>query len=145
MNHSGKEDNQPSGFLGKYSITLLRLALGITYVWFGALKLAGKSPIEDMVRKTSLFLPEDSAVPIMGTLEVAIGAGLLTRTALKFTLLLFFGQVVSTFLFLVLRPRETFQKGNPMLLTERGEFIMKNLVLLSAGVAIASTAGREKK
>ena len=137
------DDRSPSGFLGKHSITALRLALGITYVWFGALKLGGRSPIADMVRKMNFFLPKDAAVPIMGALEVTIGMGLLTRIALKFTLLLFFGQILSTFLFLVVRPRETFQKENPLLLTERGEFIIKNLVLLSAGVVVASTAQGE--
>lgn len=138
-------DRPPSGFLGRHSVTYLRWALGVTYVWFGALKLAGKSPIADMVRKMNLFLPKSAVVPIMGTLEVVIGVGLLSRIALRFTLLLFFGQIASTFLFLVMRPREAFQEGNPMLLTERGEFIMKNLVLLSAGVAVASTAGRKNE
>ena len=143
LDRSEPTDQAKSGFLRKHSITLLRLTLGFTYVWFGALKLLGVSPIADLVRKTSLFLPKDAAVPIMGTMEVAIGVGLLSRVALRLTLLLFFCQIASTFLVLVLHPREAFQKGKPMVLTERGEFIMKNLVLLSAGVAVASTAGRQ--
>jgi uncharacterized membrane protein YkgB len=138
-------DGSIATFMRDHSITALRLALGITYTWFGALKLFGKSPVADLVRKTSLFLPKDAVVPVMGALEVTIGLGLLSRIALRLTLLLFFLQIASTFLVLVIHPGEAFQKGNPLLLTERGEFIFKNLVLLSAGLAVGSTVRYESE
>jgi uncharacterized membrane protein YkgB len=139
-----KADLKITQGMGRAGITSLRLALAVTYIWFGALKLAGKSPVADMVRKTSLFLPEDASVPVVGALEVTIGAGLLFRKAMRLTLLLFFGQIAVTFLVLVLHPKEAFQKGNPLLLTERGEFIIKNLVLLAAGLTVGSTVRRER-
>ncbi len=138
-------DHAITHFMGKYAITCARIALGITYLWFGALKLFGVSPVADLVRKTSLFLPEKQSVPLVGALEVTIGMGLLTRIALRLTLALFFFQLASTFLVFVLHPGEAFQKGNPLLLTERGEFIVKNLVLLSAGLAVGSTARRKSE
>ena len=131
--------------LGRTSVTALRVSLGIVYVWFGLLKLAGRSSIADLVRKTTPLLPEDISVPAVGALEVTIGVGLLFRVAFPVTLALFFFQIASTFMAMVMHPGETFQKGNPLLLTERGEFIIKNLVLLSAGITVSSAARRERE
>jgi uncharacterized membrane protein YphA (DoxX/SURF4 family) len=127
-------------------ITVLRLALAVTYLWFGGLKLAGKSPVEDIVQETAApILPRSLAVPATGILEVVIGLGLLTRTALRFTLLLFFAQMASTFLVLLRLRHRSFQGGNPLLLTKTGEFVVKNLVLLSAGLVIGSTMHRDSE
>lgn len=129
----------------KYAIPCTRLALAITYIWFGALKLSGKSPVADLVAKTVYFLPKKVVVPLMGIWELAIGFGLLFRVALRPTLILFFLQIAGTFSVLVVRPQEAFQEGNPLLLTKTGEFVLKNLILLAAGVAVASTAHRERE
>lgn len=39
---------------------------------------------------------------------------------------------------LVVQPDVAFQDGNPLMLTTGGEFVVKNLVLLSAGLIIGS-------
>ena len=36
-------------------------------------------------------------------------------------------------------PGRCFQDGNPLLLTATGEFVLKNLVLITAGLVIGST------
>jgi putative oxidoreductase len=46
--------------------------------------------------------------------------------------------MMGTFLVLVIQPEVAFQDGNPLLLTTEGEFVIKNLVLLSAGLMIGS-------
>jgi hypothetical protein len=46
--------------------------------------------------------------------------------------------MAGTFLVLVLLPGIAFRGGNPLLLTVEGEFVIKNLVLLSAGLVIGS-------
>lgn len=129
-----------SGLMNRSAIPLLRLSLAVTYIWFGALKLIGKSPVADLVKKTAFFIPQNLAVPLMGIWEVAIGVGLLLRFPLRLTLLAFFAQLAGTFLVLFVRPREAFQQGNLLFLTERGEFVVKNFVRLAAGLAVASTA-----
>ncbi len=143
MSSSHKKNDAPKGLLTTYGIALLRLSLGFVYVWFGVLKLLGKSPIADMVRDTAPpFLPKPIAVPIVGALEVTIGLGLLTRLALPVTMALFFVQMASTFLVLFRLPQRAFQHGNPLLLKKDGEFVIKNLVLLTAGIVVGSTADR---
>ena len=125
-----------------YGITLLRLALALTYIWFGALKVLQVSPVADLVAQTVYWVPAAFFVPFLGVWEIAVGLGLLFRFALRLTLLFFFMQMAGTFLVLIIHPGLSFQDGNPLLLTVLGEFVVKNLVLLTAGVVIGSTVQR---
>lgn len=132
-------------FFARSGITFLRVALGVTFAWFGALKVVGASPVSDLLARLIPFLPEAVLVPAVGTLELLIGIGLLARIALRFVLALFFLQMAGTFLILIALPRESFQGGNPLLLTQTGEFVVKNLVLLSAGMVVGSTVRRGRE
>jgi uncharacterized membrane protein YkgB len=126
----------------KIAIPALRIALAITYIWFGALKIVGASPVEDLVAKTLRPLPKQYVVPFLGLWEMLVGIGMLFRLAPRLTLALFFLQLGGTFATLIIRPQDTFQKKNPLLLSKDGEFVLKNLVLLAAGIALASRAHR---
>ena len=130
-------------FLNTIAIPLLRWSLGIVYVWFGLLKVFGVSPVSDLVAKALDPVPTRVSVPFVGALEVVIGIGLMTRTALKAILALFFLQLGGTFTLLFRRPREVFKKGNPLLLTQEGEFMLKNLVLLAGGLVVATRADED--
>jgi uncharacterized membrane protein YkgB len=132
-------DRKIVGFLSEYSILFLRLALAVTFIWFGVLKVIGSSPVADLVAQTLPWLPPEIVVPIIGVWEIFVGFGLLTRFALRVTLLFFFVQMAGTFLVLATQPELAFQNGNPLLLTTIGEFVIKNLVLVSAGLVIGAT------
>jgi putative oxidoreductase len=132
-------DNRAIGFVRRNAVLLLRVALAIVFVWFGALKVFGVSPVADLVASTLPFLPPHLAVTSMGILEILIGLGLATGWALRVTMLLFFAQMVGTFLVLVVEPTRSFANGNPFLLTTTGEFVVKNLVLLTAGLVVAGS------
>lgn len=131
-------------FMNAWGIRLLRLALAVTFIWFGALKVLNVSPVADLVAQTVYWLPEAWVVPLLGWWEIAVGLGLLFRFALRLTLLFFFLQMAGTFLVLILHPDLSFQNGNPLLLTVLGEFVVKNLVLLSAGLVVGSTVDRRE-
>ena len=60
-------------------------------------------------------------------------------------LALFAAQMAGTFLVLVVQPDVAFTDGNPLLLTVEGEFVIKNLVLLSAGMVIGATVRRRSE
>ncbi len=132
-------------FMTSYGIRVLRVALAVTFVWFGALKVVGRSPVGDLVAQTVYWLPPTFFVPFLGWWEVAIGIGLLLGVALRLVLSLFWLQMAGTFLVLVLRPELAFQSGNPLLLTVTGEFVIKNLVLIAAGLVIGSTVPRTRR
>jgi putative oxidoreductase len=119
------------------SVPVLRVALGIVYVWFGAEKVGGVSPVAQLVRNTVPFVdPPQWFVPAVGIFEVGLGVWLISGIALRVILPLFVVHMLGTFGVLVVQPGLAFQHGNPFLLTATGEFVIKNLVLLSAGLAV---------
>jgi len=132
-------DARMIAFMSSAGTSLLRVCLGIVFAWFGALKVAGRSPVEALVAQTVSWVAPDVFLPLLGIWEIAVGLGLLFRMALRTTLFLFWLQMAGTFLVLVLRPDLAFQQGNPLLLTTEGEFVVKNLVLIAAGIVVGST------
>lgn len=122
----------------QHSLTWLRGALAVVFLWFGVLKVIGRSPVEDLVARSVPWIPSDILVPGLGMIEVIIGVGLITLVAVRVVFLLFFLQMAGTFLLLAVGPSVTFQEGNPLLLSTLGEFIIKNLVLMAAGIAVAA-------
>lgn len=125
--------------LGRWSVPVLRVSLGVVFVWFGALKIGRISPVADLVAQTVYWVDPRWFVPALGVVEVLIGLGLIMGVGLRIVLFVFLAQMVGTFLVLVVRPDVAFVNGNPLLLTTVGEFVVKNLVLLAAGLVVGST------
>lgn len=138
-------DEAVSGFMERYGVTVLRIAVAIVFIWFGALKVIDRSPVEDLVKDTIYFLPEDTFFVVIGVWEIIIGIGLLVPVLLRLTLALFWLQMAGTFLSIIVLPDRAFQDGNPLLLDVTGEFVVKNLVLIAAGLVIGSTVRRRRR
>ena len=129
----------------RYTVPLLRISLGIVYIWFGALKVGDATPVGQLVAKTVPFLPEKIFVPALGVFEVVLGLGLIVGRYLGIVALLMVGHLAGTFLVLVTQPQEAFQHGNPLMLTTEGEFVVKNLVFIAAGLVIAARFNRREQ
>jgi uncharacterized membrane protein YphA (DoxX/SURF4 family) len=138
-------DEALAGFMEAYGITILRVALAVVFIWFGALKVIGESPVEELVTDTVYWVDADFFIVFLGVWEIVIGIGLLLGVALRLVLLLFFAQMLGTFLTVMIHPGRVFEDGNPFLLTVTGEFIVKNLVLIAAGIVIGSTVRRRSR
>lgn len=132
-------DRQILSFLRRWSVPLLRISLGIVFLWFGGLKVFDVTPVSDLVARTVYWVDPGWFVPLLGWGEIVIGLGLVLGKGLRMVLLLFVVQMAGTFLVLVVQPEVAFQDGNPLLLTVEGEFVVKNLVLLAAGLVVGST------
>lgn len=132
-------DAAVAGWLDRHGVTLLRVAIAVVFIWFGVMKVVDRSPVADLVSSTVYWLPADPFVRFLGVWEIIVGLGLLFPVALRLTLLLFWAQMAGTFLVLVVHPGLSFQDGNPLLLTITGEFVLKNLVLITAGLVIGSS------
>jgi uncharacterized membrane protein YkgB len=124
--------------LDRIGVPLLRISLGVVFLWFGLLKIFEVSPVSELVAKTIYWFDPGVVVPALGTVEVFVGACLLAGRLMRVALPLLVGQMAGTFLVLVLLPDVAFRGGNPLLLTVEGEFVVKNLVLLSAGLVVGS-------
>lgn len=125
--------------LRRWSIPALRVSLGVVFVWFGVLKVADITPVADLVGDTVYWVDPDWFVPVLGVVEVVVGLGLIFNIGLRIVLGLFVLQMIGTFLVLIIQPEVAFVDGNLFELSVEGEFVVKNLVLLSAGLVVAST------
>jgi uncharacterized membrane protein YkgB len=132
-------DRAIAGWMQRHGIRLLRYSLGIVFVWFGALKFFdGLSPAESLVRRTVYWVDPDLFIPVLGGWEVLIGLGLLYRPAIRVAIFLLFAQMPGTMLPLVLLPDVCFTVM-PVGLTLEGQYIIKNLVLISAALVVGGT------
>lgn len=131
-------DDRIATWMQRYGLVFLRVSLGVVFVWFGALKPFGLSPANDLVTKTVTWVPPEYFIPILGAWEVGIGLCLLHRPLVRVALLLLFLQMPGTALPLVLLPDVCFT-AFPYGLTLEGQYIIKNLTLVSAGIVVGGT------
>lgn len=125
-------------FVQTHGLTALRLALGVTFIWFGGLKPFGLSPAQDLVAATVYWSEPEIIVPLIGLWEVAIGICLLYPPLTRIGLALLALQMPGTFLPLVLLPEVCFTIF-PLGLTLEGQYIVKNLVIIGSALIVAST------
>lgn|SRR3989338_2662126 len=116
----------------------LRISLGIVFIWFGLLKAYGMSPANQLIAHTVYWFQPEIFIPVLGWWEVAIGAGLLIRPLIRLSILLLFLQMPGTMLPLILLPDVCFTYF-PWGLTIEGQYIIKNLVLISAAIVVGGT------
>jgi len=97
------------------------------------------SSAEGLLKQTVTWLPfgsPDAWLYIIGYWEVAIGVFFLFKRTSRIAIGLLFLQMAGTFMPLVFLPEITFQNGNPLTLTLEGQYIIKNLMIISAALII---------
>ena len=136
-------DRKLSEWMDKWGMRLLRYSLGIVFIWFGLLKPLGVSPAAELVERTVYWFPPDVFVPILGWWEVAIGACMLWRPLIRVSIFLLLLQMPGTMLPLFLLPDVCFRHV-PWALTLEGQYIVKNLTLVSAALVVGGTVRRHE-
>lgn len=135
-------DRGIAGWMDKYGRFFLRISLAIVFIWFGALKFFGVSPANDLVANTVYWVSPKVFIPILAVWEVAIGMCLLFRPLIRAALFLLFLQMPGTMLPLVVLPHICFTDF-PFGLTLEGQYIIKNLILISAAFVIGGSVRRK--
>lgn len=137
-------DTRVTAWMARHGVTLTRLALGVVFLWFGAIKFVPEwSPAADLATRTVHRLTfgvvgPEVGLPVLAAWESAIGLGLLTGKLLRLTLLLLFVQMLGAMTPLVIFPSETFA-AFPYSPTLEGQYIIKNFVLITAGLVVGAT------
>ncbi len=127
------------------SIGLLRISLGLVFILFGALKFVpGLSPAaemaaETMTRLTFGLMPEGLGLVVVAAMETVIGFSLLTGRYLRLGLALLGLAMIGVLSPLVLLTGELFSRPNNAP-TLAAQYVFKDIVLLAAGLVIASYA-----
>ena len=139
-----RTDRRITGWMADHGMLLLRIALGVVFFWFGALKLIpDASPAEALAGQTierlsGGLVTAGTALPILAAWEVAIGVGLFIGRGMRITLLLLFVQMLGTITPLFLFPTETFSQF-PWAPTLEGQYIIKNVVIVAAAIVLGAT------
>lgn len=134
-------DARIAHFMNRHGTRLLRYALAVVFIWFGALKFTAYSPATDLAARTMPMIPESVFIPFLAAWEVLIGLCLAIRPLVRFAIALLLPQMVGTFLPLVLLPGETWTRF-PWAPTLEGQYIIKNLVIVAAAMVIGGTVRR---
>ncbi|MFN2458107.1 MAG: hypothetical protein ABR502_07900 [Chitinophagaceae bacterium] len=141
---STNKENKLTHWMAANGIIFLRISIGIIFFWFGFIKyFPGLSPIEDLALRTTRvltfdLLSDNAMAKGLATLECLIGIGLIAGKFLRATLLLLLLQLIGAISPVVLFSSEVF-KIIPVVPTLSGQYIIKDIIIISAGILIGGT------
>lgn len=128
-------------WFGRNSLTLLRMSIGIIYVWFGALKFFPNLSPADQLAKNTIHLitfgliPDNISIILLALWETALGLILIAniwRQGIFYILLI---HMACTFIPLFFFVDVSFTEL-PYAFTLVGQYIMKNLIIISAALTL---------
>lgn len=90
--------------------------------------------MHDLIAQTLPFLDADLTVPALGMVEIVLGLALAAGVLPRITLLVLCGHLTGTFLAFV--TASELMWASPLELTADGEFVVKNLVLITAALVL---------
>ncbi|MGI8802226.1 MAG: DoxX family membrane protein [Solirubrobacteraceae bacterium] len=140
-------ENRLHHVLVQHSITVLRIAVGAVFLGFGILKfLPHISPAENLTEKATSLLtlglvPGSEAIVFVAALECFIGICLLLNRWMRLAVWLLVAEFVGVLSPLVLLPSRLFS-GPHHAPTLEGQYVLKDIVLVAAGMVIAAASFR---
>ena len=118
---------------------LIRIPLFVIFFWFGVLKVIKLSPAQGLIIDTVYWMPflsPEDWVIVIGYWEMTIGLFFLAKKTTFYAMLLLFLQMSGTFMPLVLLPSVTFQNSNVLLPTLEGQYIIKNIIIITSAIVV---------
>lgn len=139
-------DRRVAAVMRRWGVPALRFSLGVIFIWFGILKPLGISAAAPLVLSTVSWMPllsPEGWLVVIGWWEVAIGVFFLFQPTLRIAIALLALQMAGTLMPLVLLPEVTWQPGRiPFGPTMEGQYIIKNLLIISAALTVGGTVRR---
>jgi len=147
MNFS-KIDSNIARYMKIWGERAIRFSFAVIFVWFGILKPFGLSAAIPIVKATVAWLPFGDPniwVVIIGWWEVAIGITFLFKPTTRIAIALLFLQMIGTFMPLIFLPNVVLQNGGTLYLpTMEGQYIIKNLMIISAAMVVGGSISKRK-
>jgi uncharacterized membrane protein YkgB len=131
--------------LERQGIAILRVSVGLVFLWFGLLKFFDDSSPAEAIATRTIGLISAGAIgpkvslPMLAALECLIGIGILAKKYMKYVIPLLYFQMAGTILPLFCFPDETW-KIFPVIPTLLGQYIIKNTVLASAAIILGAAS-----
>jgi uncharacterized membrane protein YkgB len=144
-NRLAKVEEAFGAWASERGVAMLRVTLGVVFVWFGVLKLCpGLCDVETLAARTMQLLtlgliPARICLRILAMAECAIGAGLIAGRWMRVVTFCLMLHLSGTFLPMMLLPGETW-KHFPYAPTLVGQSILKNIVLIAAAIVVGASA-----
>lgn len=125
-----------------YGHRVHRISLGILFLWFGLLKPLGHETTTSLLAHTIYWGNPEVMVLALGWWEVGIGLFLLVRPLLRVAVFLLALRVPGILLAFLLQMDVCFVTF-PFASTPEGQYLIKDLALFFAALAIAAFIGEE--
>jgi uncharacterized membrane protein YkgB len=127
-------------FFRRATVPAARFGLFVIFFWFGALKVVGLSPagplVQGLFEQTIHFMSFPTFMVLFGLFECLIGILFAVHGFERVVLPLLFLHMIMTFMPLFVLPEMTW--SGFMVPTLEGQYIIKNLVVIAAAVAVAA-------
>ena len=118
---------------------LLRISLGVVLFWIGALKFVhDPSPMVGLLAASLPFLAFPAFVYLLGVFEVSAALLLFACIGVRYVGLLCVALFVGTLTIFVIAPPGTYGDQGFPFLGLFGEFLLKDLVLAAASIAVTA-------
>lgn len=127
----------------RISLPFLRISLGVVLVWIGALKFVDPEPVVGLLNASFTFLAFKGMVYLLGVVEVGAGLLLFAGKGLQYAGIICIGLFAGTLIIFLIAPAVSFGEAGFPLLALPGEFLLKDLVLMAASVAIIKLSSVE--
>ena len=133
----------------KNIVNLLRISLGIIFLWYGMLKFFPElSPAEGLAINTinwmfNGLIPSIISIKLLALWEVLVGIGFILGIYTRYFTILFLIHMVLTFLPLFIFPELSFTNA-PYAFTIVGQYIVKNIVFILVGFLILKVEDEKK-
>lgn len=124
----------------KITFLLAHLALFVVFFWFGAIKLTGLSPANDLVRELLVQIPImnmwpfESFIVVLGLIEMLIAVLFLFKKTTTLAIIILIPHMFTTMLPLLLLPDLTWQSF--LIPTLAGQYIIKNIVIVALALSV---------
>jgi uncharacterized membrane protein YkgB len=127
-------------FPRRLALPALRLSLAVVLLWIGALKFADPAPVVGLLEASFSFLAYPGVVYALGVVEVIAAGLLLTGVAQPLVGLLCMGLFTGTLAIFLVAPGVSFGGAGFPNLSLAGQFLLKDLVLFAASLALVGLA-----
>jgi uncharacterized membrane protein YkgB len=124
----------------RWAAVSLRLSLGVVLAWIGALKFVDPTPVVGLLQASFSFLASPHFVYVLGAAEVAAAALLFLGVAQRWVGCLCMGLFSGTLAIFVIAPAVSYGEAGFPNLSLAGQFLLKDLVLFAASVALVGLA-----
>jgi uncharacterized membrane protein YkgB len=124
----------------KITFLLAHLALFVVFFWFGAIKLTGLSPANELVHQLLAQIPImkmwpfESFIIALGFVEMCIAILFLFKKTTTLAIIILIPHMFTTMLPLALLPNLTWQSF--LIPTLAGQYIIKNIVIVALALSV---------